>query len=223
MTAGLGLVVVAAGSSRRMGGLDKVWAPLAGDPVVYHCLRRLAPEATRTVVVLREDADERATSRLQADFPGVVLVPGGTERSDSVLNGLRALVHCETVAVHDAARPLASPRLLRKGLALLATMRGAIPVEPVRDTVKRVDNDLIVETLDRTSLRLAQTPQLFHTPTLVRAHEMAAGQALTDDASALEAAGCPVAVFPGESWNLKITTPFDLELAEIFLRHHLTA
>lgn len=215
MTARLGLVIVAAGSSARMRGVDKVWAPLHGRPVLWHSLCNLAPAASTTAVVVRENMLSSARHALAPDFGAVLVVPGGPERRDSVLNGLHAIGPCEYVAVHDAARPLATSRLLSEGLALLERFEGAIPVEPVRDTVKRVEGGAIVETLDRTTLRLAQTPQIFQTAALIAAHEAAGNRVLTDDASALEAMGLPVGTFPGEPWNLKITTPFDLQMAAL--------
>jgi 2-C-methyl-D-erythritol 4-phosphate cytidylyltransferase/2-C-methyl-D-erythritol 2,4-cyclodiphosphate synthase len=205
-----------------MASVDKVWAPLGGDPVLWHSLRRLASHADRTVVVVRADMMERARDALLPTFPDLVLVPGGAERRDSVLNGVSALDGCPAVAIHDAARPFASAQLLQAGLAQLGAARGAIPVLPITDTVKRVDNGTIVDTLDRSSLRLAQTPQVFDTASLIAAHRSTAGRPLTDDAAALEAAGETVAVFPGELWNLKITTPDDLALAEMLLDRRLT-
>lgn len=213
----LGLVVVAAGSSARMGGTDKVWTELRGEPVVFHSLRALAPLAGRVVVVLRADAVDRAEAELRAVWPDVVVIAGGAERRDSVLEGLRQVESCALVAVHDAARPLATPRLVHQGVSYLAQYDGAIPVLPIPETVKRVDNGEIVETIDRGSLRLAQTPQLFRTSALLHAHLQARTWVPTDDAAVLEAAGRPVAAFPGDAWNLKITTPDDLTLAGLLL------
>lgn len=220
MTTGLALVVVAAGSSSRMGGIDKVWAPLQGEPVIYHSLRTLGPEVGQVVVVIRPDGLERAHDELASVCPGVIMVVGGPERSDSVFNGLQEVIEFPLVAIHDAARPLASARLLREGIDRLAGSDGAIPVLPIPDTVKRVDNGVTVETLDRSTLRLAQTPQLFRTASLLDAHTRARGMALTDDAAALEAIGRRVVVYPGEPWNLKITTSDDLAFAEMVLQRH---
>lgn len=217
MTQRPGLVIVAAGLSTRMAGVDKVWAPLRGEPLLWHSLRRLAPRAGHTVVVVRPDMLDRARAELLPAFPDLILVRGGAERRDSVLNGLTALPTCEIVAVHDAARPLASPRLLDVGIAHLDGAEGSIPVLPVNDTVKRVDNERIVSTVDRSTLRLAQTPQLFRTACLISAHERTPCMSHTDDAAVMEAIGAPVAVFPGEPWNVKITTAEDLALADALL------
>lgn len=206
-----------------MGGTDKIWASLRGEPILCHSLRSLAPHAFKTVVVVRPDMIDRARTALLPTFPGLTLVPGGAERRDSVLRGISALDGCSAVAVHDAARPLASPALLHAGLSHLGPARGAIPVLPIPDTVKRVDNGVIVNTVDRTTLRLAQTPQVFDTAALLSSHRAAGDRPLTDDAAALEAAGEIVAVFPGESWNIKITTSDDLALAEILIDRRLTA
>ena len=212
-----GLIVVAAGSSRRMGGVDKVWAPLGAHPVVWYALHRLAPLATATVLVVRADQAARAAD-LASAFPHVIVVPGGAERQHSVANGLAALPLLDIVAVHDAARPFASAALLQRGLACLQPWSGAVPVTSLADTIKTIDeHGRVMSTLDRTRLRAVQTPQLFCTEALRRAHRQGtgAGLAVTDDAALLEAAGFPVYTFDGEVGNFKITTEHDLALARL--------
>jgi 2-C-methyl-D-erythritol 4-phosphate cytidylyltransferase len=206
-----------------MDGTDKVWVHLQGEPVILHSLRALAPLASRIVVVVRAEVVDRAREQLISICPTITVVPGGIERRDSVLIGLAAVDDCPLVAVHDAARPLATPRLIAEGVAYLGENDGAIPVLPVRDTVKRVDNGRIVETLERAALRLAQTPQIFRTSVLLHAHQRARHWVPTDDAAVLEASGRAVAVFPGDPWNLKITTKDDLELAEMVLARRLAS
>lgn len=213
-----GLVIVAAGSSRRMAGVDKVWADLGGHPVVWHSLQALAPLAAHTVLVVSVDRVERARAELDSTTYELTVVAGGAQRQESVARGLAALHDHDVVAVHDAARPFATARLLRSGIELLRECDAAIPALPVTDTVKQVDDrGHVLATLDRAWLRAAQTPQVFRREALVAAHaaQDGAGAGATDDAVLLEAAGLDVRVFPGQADNFKITTEFDLRLARM--------
>lgn len=203
-----------------MAGVDKVWEALAGIPVVERALRALYRGADRTVLVVHRDRLDRATEMVGSRFPSVAVVPGGLERQDSVWNGLVELIGCDTVAVHDAARPFATPDLLARGLRLLADADGAVPVIPVVDTIKRIDaSGHVLETVPRATLRAVQTPQLFRAASLHAAHERARSEGWkgTDDAAVLERAGMRVVTFPGETNNLKITTATDLEYARFLL------
>ena len=152
------------------------------------------------------------------DGPSVnAAVPGGDRRSDSVRAGLAAVpADAEVVVVHDAARPLASPRLYG---AVIAAVRGgaaaAVPAVPVVDTVKRVEGARVVETIARDDLVMIQTPQAFRADALRSAHER--GSDATDDAALVEAQGGTVVVVPGDPANLKVTTPEDLRIAAALL------
>src|SRR5262249_12624600 len=157
----------------------------------------------------------------------VIVLPGGRERQDSVRVGLEALVARQTregdglVLVHDAARPLLTAELVRAGLAAAREHGAAVAALPVRDALKRVagEGPLVETTVDRVALWSAQTPQVFRTAVLRRAFA-AAGEgagAFTDDASLVEAAGHPVALFPGTLENVKLTLPGDLPVVEALL------
>jgi 2-C-methyl-D-erythritol 4-phosphate cytidylyltransferase len=199
-----------------MGGADKIWSSLAGHPVVWHSLTRLGPRADSICLVVRQDQLQRAAHELRDVDDRLRCVAGGPERQDSVANGLHALETVDVVAVHDVARPLATSRLLDLGVSALARAQGAIPVLPLQDTVKQVDEaGTVIDTVDRSTLRAAQTPQVFVMDALVRAHELARreGRTGTDDASLLEAGGYRVTTFPGSPSNLKITTAHDLKIA----------
>lgn len=216
----LGLVVVAAGSSRRMSGVDKVWAELGTAPVVWHSLAALAPRARASVLVVHPDHLTRASDVLRPRFPDLTIVRGGADRQESVQRGLAALEGISQVAVHDAARPFVPADLLQSGVELLSVCDGAVPVVPLHDTIKRIDAEgNVLATLDRNQLRAVQTPQLFHLDVLRSAHEEArrSGTVATDDASLLEAAGYRVKTFPGAGGNFKITTADDLRLARLLL------
>ena len=151
------------------------------------------------------------------DLQDVVIVDGGRTRAESVANGLAA-VDTEYVAIHDAARPLLTPELLDDLVAELVANPGAdaiIAAAPVTDTVKRVREGRVAETLDRSELWGAQTPQVFRTAALRRA--LAAADAVTDEAMLIEAAGGKVLIHGAGVANLKVTTPLDLRVAELLL------
>jgi 2-C-methyl-D-erythritol 4-phosphate cytidylyltransferase len=220
-----GLVLVAAGSSTRFGGtLSKVLRRLAGTPVI---LRSLAPFLAAVedlfVVVAARREDVPAVRSL---LPRATVVEGGAERQESVWRGLEAVPPTVQVAlVHDAARPLVSAALVRRVLEAARRDGAAVPVVPVQDTLHRVagplgaDGARVLEGVDRELLVAAQTPQAAHADLLRRAlaAARAAGSSETDEVGALRRAGVPVTAVEGERWNLKITTPEDLELAERLL------
>jgi 2-C-methyl-D-erythritol 4-phosphate cytidylyltransferase len=147
------------------------------------------------------------------------VVPGGATRQASVRAGLDATDGAAIVAVHDAARPLVTPEMISEGVALARERGAALCATPARDTLKDVDVEarVVRRTIDRGSTWLAQTPQVFDRELLLRAHASAQG-AMTDDAALLEAIGEPVCVYEGPAWNLKVTEPDDLIIAEALLR-----
>lgn len=210
----LGLIVVAAGRGERLGQ-DKAWVPLGGRPLVAHSLGALArPPVERVVLVVA--AERLAAGRAlaaQAAVPTIAVV-GGARRQDSVRAGLLALGPCAWVAVHDAARPFADHALLLRTLEAARATGAAVAAVPVQDTIKRVRDGRVVETLARAELWAAQTPQVFRGPLLARAHREATTEA-TDDATLVERLGVPVAVAAGAYVNIKVTTPDDLVLARL--------
>ena len=166
------------------------------------------------MVVVPEDSTLDAAS-LGA---GVDVAQGGSRRQDSVRKGLE-LVKSDRVVIHDAARPLLSPSLVERVLEALQTHAGAVPVVPCVETIKRVERHLVRETIERSTLWQAQTPQAFRTEVLKAAHERAASDGIdvTDDAQLLETYGGIVAVVEGDPHNLKITYPTDFLVAEALL------
>ena len=217
----VGVIVVAAGQSRRMEGIDKVFALLAGRPLLTHVLDGFcsSPLVDEVVLVLSQEAfqDGRALAQEAAGSDAIRCCVGGERRQDSVRSGLDALSPCDWVAVHDGARPLAGPELLARGLAAAQETGAAVPVIPLADTVKMVDADgLVVRTLPRDELWAVQTPQVFRRELLAEAHRTVV-DAVTDDAAMVERMGRQVRVFPGSPANLKVTRPVDLLVAEAFL------
>ena len=213
-------VVVAAGSAKRFGGpTPKQFLELAGCTLLERSVRALAssPAVRGVVVVLSAELLDRPEAAAVRSWPHVLdVVAGGVARCDSVRAGVRAAGETPFVLVHDAARPLASRRLVDAVVEATRRVGAAIPLLGVPDTVKRLGEDgRIAATIDRTGLGLAQTPQGARTDWLL---EALAGQAgaeppVTDESAALEAAGRPVAAVAGEPENVKITAPEDLARA----------
>lgn len=203
-------IVVAAGSGERFGGA-KQYASIGGRRALDRAVDACRPVADGVVLVVPPERADDAEPTVD------VVVPGGATRSASVRAGLAAVPDdAEVVLVHDAARPLAAPALARHTLdAVRAGADGAVPALPIRDTVKRVAGDTVVETLDRTTLVAVQTPQAFRASVLRAAH--AAAPEATDDAALVEAAGGRVVVVPGDPRNGKLTTSADVLVAEALL------
>ncbi|MFP5376664.1 MAG: 2-C-methyl-D-erythritol 4-phosphate cytidylyltransferase [Acidimicrobiia bacterium] len=203
-------IVVAAGGSTRFGR-PKQYAALGGRRVLDWSLAAAREASDGVVLVVPPEAAGRPEPAADA------VVAGAATRSGSVRRGLAAVpAGAEVVVVHDAARPLATPAMVRAGVeAVRGGAGGAVCAVPVTDTVKEVDGTTVVGTLDRTRLWAVQTPQAFRAAALRAAHE-GEGEA-SDDAALLEAAGTPVVVVPGGPGNLKVTVPADLVVAEAFV------
>jgi 2-C-methyl-D-erythritol 4-phosphate cytidylyltransferase len=207
-----------------MRGADKLWADLGGEPVLARTLR--AFEATPGVARVAVATSEAAVARVEAlcrseGFAKVSAVcAGGASRQGSVLLGLRALGACDVVAVHDGARPLVTPEVIERGLALAGEGGSALCAVRAKSTHKLADPNLrVVSTPPRDSLWEAQTPQAFRYDELLAAHELAAGrrEEYTDDAALMEAVGHVVQIYEGSYRNLKVTTPEDLLIARALL------
>jgi len=209
-------VVVAAGSSQRMGGQDKLDASIAGRPVLRWAVEALAaaPEVRDVVVVAAPErvTDLRATEWLAR--LGVTVVAGGERRQDSVAAGIRA-TSADIVLVHDAARPFVSAAVIGRVVAGAQRHGAAIPVLPIVDTLKRVDEGRISATEDRSDLYRAQTPQGARRDLLAAAADAHAADAAVfpDEADLLRHEGIPVSTVAGDVMNLKVTVPEDLALA----------
>ena len=219
-------IVAAAGSSRRMGEVNKLMAPLLdGVPVLAWTLRALnEAELVDEIVVAVREEDLLSTGDLCKIYgisKPVKIVRGGDTRLDSVLAAsLECREDAAFLAVHDGARPLASPALIDRTIALARRTNAAAPAVPVKDTVKLVRDGVVVSTPPREDLRAVQTPQVFEASLLRAALQAArdAGGALTDDCAAVERLGKEVHLTEGDYENIKITTPEDLLLAVEILR-----
>ena len=219
-------LVAAAGSSTRMGGeTSKLLLPLDGVPVLARTLQalELASRVDAIVIASREE-DILPFSDLCRTYgitKPVKVVRGGNSREDSVLRAaLEADERTELLAVHDGARPLASPTLIDAVIEKAAKCNAAAPAIPVKDTIKMAADGQVRETLDRSTLVAVQTPQVFEASLLKAALQSAlqAGVTLTDDCSAVERLGKLVYLVEGSEENIKITTPLDLIVAEAILQ-----
>lgn len=224
-------VVPAAGVGARMASdRPKQYLELQGKTVIEHSLQKLlAHPGIFTIYVAIAEDDPYWPQLAISQHPRVVTVPGGQERADSVLNALQAMsaerAADDWVLVHDAARPCLHPTSLNHLLESLKHQEvGGILANPVHDTIKRVvDQQDIQQTLDRSVLWQAQTPQLFRYEILRNSLQaaLAAGAQITDEASAIEWAGLCAKVVQGPNDNIKITRPEDLPLAEFILSQQL--
>lgn len=220
-------VVVAAGHGERMGGpVRKQYLPLAGRPVLAQTLAALwQPGLLGGIVLVTAAGDEDYCRNEIIERWGLAgvraVVAGGRRRQDSVTAGLAVLPgDTRWVVVHDGVRPFVSGELLRRVLEAARGFGAAVPGFCPVDTVKVVDGEGFVQsTPDRRALRAVQTPQVFRRDWLEEAHRRAAAEdwEASDDAGLLERCGYPVRVVEGERWNIKLTTPEDLALAEALL------
>lgn len=215
-----GAVIVAAGSASRMGGIDKVMAPLDGKPMIYHTVRAFqnCDAIKEIVVVTREDLLSTVMGLCKDMDKLKAVVVGGKDRPESVHMGLNALSdQVKLVAVQDGARPLVSEAVIDRTVRAANTYGAAAPGVPVKDTVKTVQGGLVSDTPDRSALRAVQTPQVFDYDLLRGALKKAKvdGAVITDDCSAVERLGFKVKIVEGEERNIKVTTPLDLKIAQL--------
>lgn len=218
------VVVVAAGTASRMQGIDKVLAPLGGVPILVRTLQvfQNCPDVSEIVVVTREDLlveIGRMCKEYLLDKVSKVIV-GGAERVLSVRAGLREVDReAKIIAIHDGARPFLTQEVLDQVLHQAAASGAAAPAVPVNDTVKRAENNIVLETVDRSTLWAVQTPQVFQADLIRAAVEKAVADKapVTDDCSAVERLGMRVVLTVGDRQNIKVTTPFDLMLGETIL------
>ena len=222
MTDNLNLIVAAGGCSERFGERDKLLEMLGDLPVFLHCIRNFAPlcKNGRIVVAVRPEALDTYRQLTEKFLPEtkVNFVPGGVDRCSSVSNALEALPDDDgLVAIHDAARPLASAALLRRVAFQAEISGGAIAAVKVVDSLKRVDgNNCVLEPVSRDALYRAETPQVFDIGKIRQAYHQADRSGATDDAEIMRRAGFAVEVVDSGEFNLKLTRSSDLEMLKIF-------
>ena len=217
-----GAVIVAAGTASRMGGIDKVMAPLQGEPMIARTVRTFqdCDAISEIVIVTREDLILPITD-LCREMPKVkAVVCGGKSRQESVSRGLNALSDkVKLAAVHDGARPLITWQVIDRAVRAANTYGAAAPAIPVKDTIKVVEGRIVKNTPARSTLFAVQTPQVFDFDLLRGALKKAEAvdASVTDDCSAVELMGMSVKIVEGDERNIKVTTPMDLKIAEMLL------
>ena len=219
----VGAIVVAAGIGKRMGGTDKIFANLAGKPLLARTVDvfQRCPAIDQVIIVLHEDRLQEGWQLIKENRLSKVsdICPGGVRRQDSVKEGLQKLCDCQWVVIHDGARPCLSQTLIDEGLDEARQSGAAVPALSVTDTIKVVYSDsFVVETPLRQHLRSVQTPQVFRYDIISEAYRRSDSD-VTDDATLVENLGYRVKVYPGSDTNIKVTTPEDLYLAEAFFRN----
>jgi 2-C-methyl-D-erythritol 4-phosphate cytidylyltransferase len=217
----LGAVIVAGGTSRRMKGPNKLFTSLRGKPLLAWSVDTCHGfNLIRQIVLVLNDKDFARGNllRRQRDWVKVTVCSGGARRQDSVKEGLRRLDDCDWVMIHDGSRPFLTPDLIEDGLKMVGETGAAVAAVPVKDTVKLSDSrSLIRQTIERSRLWAAQTPQIFSFDIITRAYGNLTAE-ITDDSAAVEQLGCEVKLYMGDYRNIKITTPEDLKLARIIAR-----
>jgi len=215
-------IIVAAGSSRRMG-FDKLMAPLAGKPVIWHSLKAFSDcrEVDEIILVAKDDRVEEFQQLIRGEkLPKTrKIVAGGAERHLSVWNGLQVVSskQSEFIAIHDGARPLTTPQLITACLQMAKQHGAACCASPIPETVKRASvEQMVQESVERTGLWAMQTPQVFSSGLILQAYAslMSKHEMVTDEVSAVQKLGKKIGLLKNEDWNFKITYPHDLELAE---------
>jgi 2-C-methyl-D-erythritol 4-phosphate cytidylyltransferase len=223
----VGAIIVAAGESRRMNGVDKLFAPLGGKPVIVRTVNVFQTSEFVDEIILVIAEENKDTVNILVFNEGwskvSAVVTGGERRQDSVAAGLKSIRDCPWVVIHDGARPLAPRGLILSGLLAAEETGSAVAAVPVTDTIKVVEEDMLIKgTPPRRFLWAAQTPQIFRYAIILKAYLDLEPEA-TDDASLVERLGFPVKLYPGSYDNIKITTPADITIAEALWRKRGTA
>jgi 2-C-methyl-D-erythritol 4-phosphate cytidylyltransferase len=223
-------IIPVAGSGKRFAStIPKQFLEMAGRPIIAVTLQKiLATSQIDQVVLVCARTTRGQMEKLVTAIPGFAakgtIVTGGDERQDSVYNGLKILPeNTELVLVHDGVRPLISTKILANSIRVAQREGACVAAVPAKDTIKRVHDKLVVETLHRDELWLIQTPQTARYDWLMQAHQQARRHKFngTDEASLLEWQGFPVKVIQGDYFNLKITTPEDLKIARLLFKEFL--
>ena len=217
-----GAVIVAAGIASRMGGIDKVMAPIQGEPMIVRTVRQFqgCDAISEIVIVTREDLIIPITNLCKDMDKVTAVVVGGKSRQESVNLGLNSLSKkVKLAAVHDGARPFVTWQVIDRVVRAANTYGAAAPAISVKDTIKVVEGYVVKNTPDRNTLRAIQTPQVFDFDLLRGALRKAEldGAQVTDDCSAVERMGMSVKIVEGDERNIKVTTPMDLKIAELLL------
>ena len=220
----VGAIIAAAGSSERMGGVDKMFALLGGKPLLARVVEVFQGcDLIDQIVLVVSKRSLKRCRQLVAEYGWSKVTdvcPGGERRQDSVAAGLSRLSHCQWVVIHDGARPLVTEDLIRCGLTEAEETGAAVAAVPVTDTIKVAGEDrLVQQTPSRQTLWAVQTPQVFRFDIITEACRQVEAE-VTDDASLVEQLGYRVKLYMGSYDNIKVTTPDDLAQAEVLWQKH---
>lgn len=215
------VLIVAGGKGLRMGGEQpKQFLPLKGRPVLMHTLEQFyRSDVAMEIILVLPHEQQNYWKQLCEEHHFTIkhrVADGGESRFHSVKNGLSLIETPSIVGVHDGVRPFVSVDVINRCYELAVTKEAVVPVVDVVDTVRHITKNGS-ETVDRSAYKLVQTPQVFNADLLLKGYEQAYSSAFTDDASVVEAMGVKVALTPGNRENIKLTTPFDLKVAEALL------
>lgn len=212
-------LITAGGSSRRFGNTNKLLECVNGKEILSHTVNAFLNVSEINEIIIAANAS--IIEEIQAIFvnePKVRVILGGETRQESVYNGLINIENCDYVLIHDGARPMISPEIIKQAIKMVKEKKALTIAAKTIDTIKQVDENLkIIKTIDRSSLYNTQTPQAFDFKLIKDAHETLKGQNFTDDAGMLEFLDKDVYILAGDYKNIKITTQSDLELAKIYL------
>lgn len=219
-------VVLAAGSGQRFGR-DKLFELIGGSPLLIYSIQMFEASDNIDKIIIASSADnlDKIKSLIKSySFSKIdKIIEGGSERQYSVRNALAEISTANIVVIHDAARPLAKANMISTGIKIMDELKasGAIPILPVSDTIKLINNNIVEHTVPRDNIYRVQTPQIFDYPVLSKCHDKAASEGFvgTDDASLLEKYGYKVACFDGNRNNIKVTYKEDLDLARYFIQN----
>lgn len=220
------VIIVAGGKGLRMGGeVPKQFLPIGGKPVLMRTVEVFYQTDAETGIVLVLPQEQQSYWKnlcCQYDFRiPYILADGGCTRFHSVRNGLQVIPDEDSdslIAVHDGVRPFVSPRVIQECFEAATRWGAVVPVLDMVDSVRQLSEDGSSMAVDRSCLKLVQTPQTFRADILKNAYRQEFTERFTDDASVVEASGVSVALVSGNRENIKITTPFDLKIAEVLLK-----
>lgn len=212
-------IITAGGSSSRFGNTNKLLEKINSKEVIKHTVEAfLAVSEIEDVIITANISIISDLKKIFTEMPQIKIVEGGPTRQQSVFNGLRACENTDYVLIHDGARPMISPEIIKKSIAMVQEKQALTVAAKTIDTIKQVDENLkIIKTIDRSNLFNTQTPQVFKYDLIKEAHEKLVSENFTDDAGMLEFLGKDVYILEGEYKNIKITTQSDLDIAKTYL------
>ena len=210
-------IITAGGTSSRFGNTNKLLEKINGKEIIKYTIDAFVSAGVEEVVICANLLIIDILGEIFANYDNVRIIEGGKTRQESVFNGLK-VVDCDYVLIHDGARPMITPEIIKKTMAEVVSKKAVSVMTKTVDTIKKVDeNGKIITTIDRSQLYNTQTPQAFEYDLIKSVHEKYRGESFTDDAGMVEASGVDVYIVEGDYRNIKVTTKSDLALAEVYL------